>query len=578
MRRWLAICLWSLPLLGQGEDVMDEYEPIALDGSRLGWQVDGSQREAVRLFYSVRYPSPAVADFWQGSLADCQPGETLPAHRLATLRRINWYRAMAGLPADLREDLAATPKAQAAALAAAANGRISHELGPDWRCATPEAQQGARFSAMALGVNGAQAVDAFMRDAGAQNVGANHRRWLLYPQTMRIGVGDVDGPTPAQRASAFTAFDEMYSGNRPPLARDFVAWPPPGWVPYPVVFARWSLSLPQADFSAARVSMLRDGVPVQVQQEAPSTAAGEPTLVWLAEGLGDDASWPRPARDTRYQVRVEQIRQGEAERQIEYEVMVFDPDTAHASRHEARVLGPAQTALSGARFSVPALPGATGQQWRALRVTAWAPQDGAEAGLGNWRYQGAGGYATLSTRQPGVDLQSFRLAHRHMGDEVLELADSPVLGAAAALTFRSRLGIAGADEQALVEIRPEGQAHWTVLTTQRSAGESRAVDALWREQRIDLRDYAQRRVQLRFRYRFDHGAFYSPEDGRVGWFLDDIRLEDAFRVLASTEAARVEAGQFLFAPDQPGAWRLQARPLVYRAAGEWGPLWPVQVD
>lgn len=577
MRPLIALATW-LACSGAVADALAPVTPAAqtADGLRRGWTVDGQNREAVRLFYTVLLrPGAPAADFWQGgSVAGCQPGETTASHRSLTLARINAYRAMAGLPADLVEDLAATPKAQAAALLAAANRQISHQVPADWRCADALARSGAEQSALALGANGVEAIDDFMRDAGEQNRGANHRRWLLYPQTLSVGLGDVPGADAAGRASAFTAFDGMFGSARPPLQHEFVAWPPPGWVPYPLVFARWSFGLAGADFSQATVALRRDGELLPLTREAQQNGAGESTLVWRLAGMPSEASWPRPDADSRIEVEIGAVGVAGTLRDFHYRVTVFDPDALAPAWREASIAGPGRIDLAGADYAVLSQPGATGHQWRALQLDLTPLHDDAEAERGLLAYQGAGGYALRRKLDGGW---AYRLAHVQAGDEILAWPAALVLGSQPRLRFRSRLGIAGADERALVEIRPEGARDWQVLSSQASSGQPKANELEWQLRDIDLSAYAQRQVQLRFRYQFAHGDYFSPDDGRVGWYLDALQLDDGFRLASIGPAQPVSGGRWQFVPAQAGNWCLQARPLVYGAAGEWGPVWPVQV-
>ena len=63
-----------------------------------------------------------------------------------------------------------------------------------------------------------------------------------------MGAGAV--PTTASTPTPF--FTQMvltHGDRRPPVRSGFVAWPPDGFVPYQVVPARWSFSLPNTDFS-----------------------------------------------------------------------------------------------------------------------------------------------------------------------------------------------------------------------------------------------------------------------------------------------------------------------------------------
>jgi hypothetical protein len=584
LERRLLGALWSLgvclapvgPLAGEHD--AGSSRATATEGGRLDWQIDVNDREAVRQFWRARFRDTPPSGFWQGGAGDCDPGATLQSHRRDTMARINAFRALAGVPADMEEDPAASRKAQAAALVVARNGRIAHSIDAGWTCYSDDARDGASVSLLGLGHNGTDAITDFMRDAGAANGGAKHRRWLLFPKTKFMGMGDVPGREGRPPASGFTAFDDLYNGNRPPVRDDFVAWPPAGWLPYQLVFARWTFSLVGADFSAAELSLSRDGEPVAVTREPASDGAGEPTLVWRPEGLADDAAWPRPTSDTRYDVHLANVKVGDALRQFNYTVQVFDPDAPNPGRREANMTGPAHIPRTGANFTVVAPPGATGLQWRAMKLAAASESAGAEQGFGDFSYSGSNDYPVVQSTVVAHGRQAFRLSHNHIGNEVLVRAQPLVAGPATRLQFNSRRAIAGSDEMALVEVQQDGSPDWIEVWRQQGDGRPVPAEAAFSRQTVDLAAYANRLLRLRFRYAFAGGSFFSPDDARVGWYLDDIRLENAWQVTETTAPAAVLEGQVSFQPGTPGEWRLQARPMVYGAEGDWGPLWPVSVE
>ena len=80
----------------------------------------------------------------------------------------------------------------------------------------------------------------------------------------------------------------------------FVAWPPPGYVPYQVTWARWSFGYPDADFTSATVTMTSNGVPISVALEVFEEGYGENTLIWVPANLStlNLNSFPPPATDT----------------------------------------------------------------------------------------------------------------------------------------------------------------------------------------------------------------------------------------------------------------------------------------
>lgn len=104
-----------------------------------------------------------------------------------------------------------------------------------------------------------------------------------------------------------------------------MAWLPPGYVPYQVVFARWSFSYPFADFSAATVSMTSQGRSVPVAVE-PFFAGTVDTLVWIPDGMRSDQSWPYPWTDTTYVVTISGVRICGQQRSFNYNATVFDPE------------------------------------------------------------------------------------------------------------------------------------------------------------------------------------------------------------------------------------------------------------
>src|SRR6185295_1400074 len=94
-----------------------------------------SNRESVRqLFYSAHEAGNGVAPGWTGSIDSCTPGTVTQAFRDATLARINYFRAMAGVPSNISFTAANNTKAQAAALIMSAQNDLSHEPPNNWAC------------------------------------------------------------------------------------------------------------------------------------------------------------------------------------------------------------------------------------------------------------------------------------------------------------------------------------------------------------------------------------------------------------------------------------------------------------
>jgi uncharacterized protein YkwD len=286
--------------------------------------VNPQDRQASQsFFHNVYLASEGVAAEWTGNQATCDEGTTRSAFRSAVLLRINYFRAMAGVPAGVTLSDEFNTKAQKAALMMSANGQLDHSPPATWKCYSTDGADAAGSSSLGLGAYGPDVIDLYVQDPGAGNYAAGHRRWILYPQTDTMGTGDIpSGGYPA--ANALWVFDDNMFGPRPDTREEFVAWPPPGYVPYQVVFARWSFAFDGADFSSASVSMTSGGKSVALALQPVVNGYGDNTLVWEPDAI---FSAP-PASDIVYTVAVNQVIIGGVPRNFTYDVIVFNPGSA----------------------------------------------------------------------------------------------------------------------------------------------------------------------------------------------------------------------------------------------------------
>ncbi len=309
------------PALAEGEHLV--YLPLVQRPPEPPPWVDPQSRAASREWYLTAYLGSASSDSgWMGNHAACGAGATSEAFRAAILQRINYFRSMAGIPSLAGFDASYNAKAQAAALMMSVNRSLSHNPPSSWTCYTEAGREGAGSSNLYLGVYGPNAISGYVYDPGGGNYFVGHRRWILYPQTQLMGTGDVPPRDGYPASNALWVFDRgnMW-GPRPETREDFVAWPPPGYVPYQVVYPRWSFGYPQADFSQATVTMTRNGQALAVQRNTPVNGYGDNTLVWEPQVSFGSA----PGADTPYQVTVSNVSIGGQLRSFSYTVIVFDP-------------------------------------------------------------------------------------------------------------------------------------------------------------------------------------------------------------------------------------------------------------
>ncbi len=284
-------------------------------------------RQAVLNFYNQHYANqndPSIE--WSGSYDSCLPGNTSASLKESVVERINFFRAMAGVPPTITFNENYNQKAQAAALLMSANNALDHTPPECWTCYSPLAYTGASSANLALGGYGRGAISMYMSDHGAGNGAVGHRRWILYPQTQEMGSGDVGYSAGHWAANALVVFDAHTWDARPQTRHPFVAWPPPGFVPYPIVYPRWSFSYPGADFRSATVSMTKNGAAIsQITLEAVQDGYGENTLVWIPLGLSSASAWPAPSGDEVYQVSIERVKINGNFRDFAYQVTIFSP-------------------------------------------------------------------------------------------------------------------------------------------------------------------------------------------------------------------------------------------------------------
>jgi hypothetical protein len=280
---------------------------------------------AVSLYKTLYVPGNSVSPGWNGNTAGCVAGTTTAAYQDAILKRLNFFRLAAGIPALKGLNAAYNTKAQAAALMMSKAGSLSHQPGTDWPCYTAIGAEAAGSSNLYLGRSGPDAISGYVRDPGSTNSAAGHRRWILLPQTQQMGTGDIPPGGSYSQANALWVFDTHTWDARPQTRSSFVAWPPAGDIPYPVVFARWSFAYPNADFTQAKVSMTKNNSPISVTRYDTVKGYGENTLVWIIGGMGDGDNWPRPSSDVTYTVSIKQVMISGASKNFQYSVTIFDP-------------------------------------------------------------------------------------------------------------------------------------------------------------------------------------------------------------------------------------------------------------
>jgi hypothetical protein len=529
--------------------------------------VDPSHREESRIFYNAVYSaSENVAIGWTGDTVTGNAGATSQAFRDAVLRRVNYFRAMAGVPATITFSALFNGKDQKAALMMSANNQLDHFPPTTWKFYSTDGAEAAGNSNIYLSRFGPDAITGYIEDPGANNAVGGHRRWILYPNTHTMGTGDVPVSGTYASANALWVFDPNESSTRPVTRDFFVAWPPPGYVPYTLIFPRWSFAYPGANFAAATVTMTRGGASVPlVVQSRTDNGYGENTLIWVPDGLSTNSAPPAvaPASDMTTHVTVANFTAGGITRSFSYDVVVFDPATTGADTFVPAIAGSAQPVVGAANdYTFTPVPKATGYQWRSSLLTAYGAVEGAENGVAGVTVQAPAGYDPISTAVFASGAASFHLTHPGFENQSVALNPLLLVSAGSQVKFKSRLRFATPDEIAHLQVSEDDGLNWSDLYTQ--AGNNTSGEGAFVARTASLAAYAGKLVRLRFLYEYIIGGNAYTQTGSIyGWYVDDVAVTNASQAGPFTTTSVASGTQFSFVPAQTGSFFLQVVPQFF---------------
>ena len=341
-----------------------------------GFSVDRQDRNDVVSFWQNVYQASEGYETrvnWNGGNSD--PGTTTAAFKNDVQRRINFYRAMAGMTANIKinttsnvvinsltpsqaQPPASTTKqtaAQAAAFMISKNtaefldggGVINgihnpHNPPLSWSNDGSIARNGAFYSNLTCGLYGPTAVDAYISEGipgvgGTANSNVGHRRMILYSRLDELATGDVPPH------NSYSAANALYvTGNEIPApTSQFVTWPSAGFFPAPLNSKYWSVSYPNADFSSATVNMSHiNAANINTVIVSHSENGGDNTLVWepSEQDLLDAES-----ADQTYLITISNILINGAAHSYNYSVTIINPDRLEGNFELEGSLSPPDT-------------------------------------------------------------------------------------------------------------------------------------------------------------------------------------------------------------------------------------------
>lgn len=493
-----------------------------------GFVVNSSNRMDVLSFYHTVYSASEGYSQnigWTGNMTTGVAGTTSTAFKEDVRRRVNFYRALAGLPADIIFDDTKNAKCQEAALMMAANNQLSHSPPSWWTFYSADGAEAASKSNLGLTSYGASAIDGYMEEFGAGNSSVRHRRWILYSRAKEMGTGDV--PATSQKPSANALW--ILTDHKPTAVPQFVAWPNAGFIPQNLVPARWSLSYPAANFGSATVSMTRNGLPVQVSIVSRSDAnVGDNTIVWEPSNL------PAPSRaDEVYSITVSNISGTGVPTSYSYTVTTFHPGVLGTS---VVVTGPSSASTAGQAFTFNSIPEADSYQLRVGQSTSQTWLEGGE-NTATIVDSTAPDYTLTQTTVKRSGDKAFHLAFPTLAisEQGFEINREIVPTATSQLVFYDLFRFATTSSRLSAEVSEDNGSSWTEVWSRNGNGNMSWTgwDTAFNMRSVSLSDYAGKILRVRFVYRFKDSA--SPgSTTNSGVFIDDVTVTNASQLIDTT--------------------------------------------
>lgn len=534
-----------------GIGFQQQESALVVDGAPMA--VDTSDRESVRGFFNRIYNEPPVPLGWTGNHARGEPGATSADFKRSTVQRMNWYRAMAGLPAAVRLSEANSAKAQHAALIMSVAGALSHYPPADWRFRTPEGLEAARSSNLALVGNGPDAIDQYIQDYGASNAPVGHRRWILHPNMRTTGTGDVPAGVMEGRqlvgANALWVHDVDFAGPRAPVRDDFVAWPAKGYVPYPTVFERWSFSYPDADFRQATVTVTRNGVALAIGLEAVVNGYGENTLVWKMPGIDASSGHARPAADVRYRVSIANVMVAQRSRSFDYEVTVFDPSVPTPGAPRPLLSAPAQATLAEPFTArIAPLSGASGYSLTSFLAKALDGARPAPFDAATWTAANGGTHAIID----GGKLRFYVTSSEWNMQSATLNKQLFVAGSGGRVLINRARAYTTTSQWFQAQVSVDDGRSWSMVYNENGDDRLQAPSSVVP---VPLAAYAGQAIRLRIVAGASGSAYTGAQSG---WTVNSVGF-DGIQELADRHEHRNTGGEFTLTFAKPGSWVLVPR-------------------
>lgn len=505
---------------------------------------------------------------WTGSYSTAvnAEGGNSPEFIADMERRLNYFRAMGGIPATARMNTASTvvisggdaqiPPAntqktaavQRAALMVTMNHNFTTGQNPAFTHTPPvnatwtAVPWNANFKgSIGLNIYGPDAITGYMLEdilngQGSENSAAGHRRWQMRSTATHFATGDIPAffdvnNLSARRAAANVLYVIQNTGETASVASAFVEYPPAGFFPAPLNTKFWSLTYPGANFGAATVSVTQvGGSSVTATVRSRSFSAGDPTIVWEVPAAHAARSF---SADRTYNITVSGISGADIPTSHSYQFTLVDPNLLTSDQLLSGSAQPHPATPANYTFTPP--PFAEDLRINTYKEIPVTWTENAEVATPTTVIDRTSAtYAFLSAishviTTPGFGSRAFRLTHHtslSTPEQIFELGRKVMPGSSSTLRFSYRRGFMAIASKLAVESSADGGATWTQIGATISGVSDTTTDVSPTNASISV-PASVVPLLIRFRYYATDGAIYAhdfyPNDP-TGIFIDNITL------------------------------------------------------
>jgi hypothetical protein len=552
---------------------------------------------------------------WTGTFPN-DPGTTSAAFVGDVERRINYFRAMSGVPASVRvnsgsqvvikgadrfkpaPNLMKSAACQSAAMMLVASydpkigtvSGMSHDPDPGVPKWSPAAWNAAANSNLAFGTFGPGSINEYVVEellaktvTSEWNVLVGHRRWLLTSDSTDFASGDYPGES-AFHPPTNVLYVVQRSEEVAPLPESpFVSYPPKGFFPSSLNGRFWSLSRKGADFSAATVQITdAAGAKVPILAVRKDSSYGEPAIIWQVGGAAAERS---VTADRRFRVSVQGIQGVGVPSDYQYDVTLISPALL---RRVSPISGPGK-AKPGSKVKLQIKPIAGARKSRVVHYQRAGKRwvEGGEGLKPDVIDRTSPIYPLLATSAGAVGAgaitgsksfnltfpQIYDLIARGVPQQIMELGPWIYTKTGSTLEFQYRRGLMSDATHMVVEVSGDQGNTWKgVGKPIKGYAEAKPDMETFRATYKLPKSKKPLRVRFRYFYAVNGGPLTSHLDQPgfpTGIFLDEIKLVNCERLIPK-KTQNVKRASFVFRVPK------KAKPQVRWAFGlesEFGGPW-----